>query len=198
MNKAGIKSLVGHHRRHHLQVRTLQTLLRERRIGDLVGVSAIWATYKPDAFFEAGPWRKQPGGGPILINLIHEIDFLRFVAGEISAIGALTSNRRRHHAVEDSAAAFIEFESGALGSSFASDAAVSPWTTEQGIGKSVEFPSQRRKQLPLHGKPGRSNSPISCNGRPAARKAGTNLCRRNAFMRRASILILRSSIISAT
>ena len=140
MNKAGVKSLVGHHRRHHLQVRALQTLLREHRIGDLVGVSAIWATYKPDAYFEAGPWRKQPGGGPILINLIHEIDFLRFVAGEISAIGALTSNRRRHHAVEDSAAAFIEFESGALGSFFASDAAVSPWTTEQGVGESAEFP----------------------------------------------------------
>jgi len=140
VNKAGVKSLVGHHRRHHLQVRTLQTLLRERRIGDLVGVSAIWATYKPDAYFEAGPWRKQPGGGPILINLIHEIDFLRFVAGEISAIGALTSNRRRHHAVEDSAAAFIAFDSGALGSFFASDAAASPWTTEQGVGESAEFP----------------------------------------------------------
>jgi predicted dehydrogenase len=140
VKKAGITSLVGHHRRHHRQVRTLQALLREGRIGDLVGVSAIWATYKPDAYFEAGPWRTQPGGGPILINLIHEIDFLRFVAGEISAIGALTSNRRRHHAVEDSAAAFIEFDSGALGSFLASDSAVSPWTTEQGVGESVEFP----------------------------------------------------------
>jgi predicted dehydrogenase len=141
VNKAGIKSLVGHHRRHHLQVRTLQSLLRDRRIGDLVGVSAIWATYKPDAYFEAGPWRKQAGGGPILINLIHEIDFLRFVSGEINAIGALISNRRRNHAVEDSAAAFIEFESGALGTFFASDSAVSPWTTEQGVGESVEFPT---------------------------------------------------------
>jgi predicted dehydrogenase len=140
VNKAGVKSLVGHHRRHHRQVRTAQALLREGKIGDLVGVSAIWATHKTDAYFAAGPWRTQPGGGPILINLIHEIDFLRFVAGEISAIGALTSNRRRKFAVEDSAAALIEFENGALGSFLASDAAVSPWTTEQGVGESPEFP----------------------------------------------------------
>lgn len=140
VDRAGIKSLVGHHRRHHQQVKTLRSLLRERRIGDLVGVSAIWAAYKPDAYFAVAPWRTQPGGGPILINLIHEIDFLRFAVGEIASVGAVTSNRRRDFAVEDAAAALIEFDNGALGSFFASDSAVSPWTTEQGVGESVEFP----------------------------------------------------------
>jgi predicted dehydrogenase len=140
VKKAGVKSLVGHHRRHHRQVRTLQTLLKEGRIGNLVGVSAIWSAYKPDAYFAAGPWRTQPGGGPILINLIHEIDFLRFTVGEIVAVSALASNRQRKHAVEDTAAALIEFENGALGTFFASDSAVSPWTTEQGVGESPEFP----------------------------------------------------------
>lgn len=140
VKKAGIKSLVGHHRRHHRQVRTLQTLLRERRIGTLVGVSAIWATYKPDAYFAAAPWRTQEGGGPVLINLIHEVDFLRYAVGEIAAIGAFTSNRQRGFAVEDTAASLIEFENGALGTFLASDSAVSPWTTEQGVGESPEFP----------------------------------------------------------
>src|SRR4051794_828508 len=37
VRKAGIKSLVGHHRRHHLQVRTLKALLGEGRIGEIVG-----------------------------------------------------------------------------------------------------------------------------------------------------------------
>ncbi|MBR3192797.1 Gfo/Idh/MocA family oxidoreductase [Bosea sp. (in: a-proteobacteria)] len=137
---AGIRSLVGHHRRHHRQVATLRSLLNERRIGDLVGVSAIWAVYKPDPYFKAAPWRTQPGGGPVLINLIHEIDFLRFSVGEIASVGAVVSNRQRGFAVEDTAGVLIEFENGAIGTFFVSDSTVSPWTTEQGVGESPEFP----------------------------------------------------------
>lgn len=140
VRKGGIKSLVGHHRRHHLQVRTLKALLAEGRIGDVVGVSAIWATHKPADYFKVAPWRTEPGGGPILINLIHEIDFLRFTVGEIAAVEAISSNRQRGFAVEDTAAALIEFDNGALGTFFVSDSAVSPWTTEQGVGESPEFP----------------------------------------------------------
>ena len=140
VRKGGIKSLVGHHRRHHLQVRTLKALLGEGRIGDVVGVSAIWATHKPADYFKIAPWRTEAGGGPILINLIHEIDFLRFTVGEIQAVEAIASNRQRGFAVEDTAAALIEFDNGALGTFFISDSAVSPWTTEQGVGESPEFP----------------------------------------------------------
>jgi predicted dehydrogenase len=140
VRKAGIKSLVGHHRRHHLQVRSLKGVLGEGRIGDVVGVSAIWATHKPAEYFEVASWRKEAGGGPILINLIHDIDFLRFTVGEIAAVEAIASNRQRGFAVEDTAAALIEFENGALGTFFVSDSAVSPWTTEQGLGESPEFP----------------------------------------------------------
>jgi predicted dehydrogenase len=140
VKKAGIQSLVGHHRRHHRQVRTLQSLLRDGRIGELVGVSGLWATYKPDDYFAVAPWRRQPGGGPVLINLIHEIDFLRLVVGEIVAVSAIASNRRRGFAVEDSAGALLEFETGAIGSFLLSDSAVSPWTTERGLGESPEFP----------------------------------------------------------
>jgi len=108
VRKAGVKSLVGHHRRHHLQVRTLKALLGEGRIGDVVGVSAIWATHKPVDYFKVAPWRTEPGGGPILINLIHEIDFLRFTIGEIAAVEATASNRQRGFAVEDTAGRRID------------------------------------------------------------------------------------------
>jgi predicted dehydrogenase len=70
VRKTGIKSLVGHHRRHHLQVKALKALLADGRIGDVVGVSGIWATHEPAGYFEIAPWRSQAGGGPILINLI--------------------------------------------------------------------------------------------------------------------------------
>jgi predicted dehydrogenase len=154
VRKGGIKSLVGHHRRHHLQVKTLKALLAEGRIGDIVGVSAIWATHKPADYFETAPWRSQAGGGPILINLIHEIDFLRFTIGEIVAVEAIASKRQRGFAVEDTAAALIEFANGALGTFFISDSAVSPWTMEQGLGESPEFPFSGQSSYRLMGRRG--------------------------------------------
>jgi len=154
IRKGGIKSLVGHHRRHHLQVRTLKALLGEGRIGDVVGVSAIWATHMPADYFEIAPWRTEPGSGPILLNLIHEIDFLRFTVGEIVAVEAAASNRQRGFAVEDTAAALIEFECGALGTFFISDNAVSPWTTEQGVGESPEFPFSGQSNYRFMGRRG--------------------------------------------
>ncbi|GGA49704.1 Gfo/Idh/MocA family protein [Pelagibacterium lentulum] len=140
VSKSGIKTLVGHHRRHHHQADVLKAEMARPEFGSLVGVSGVWATHKPRSYFDAAPWRSQPGGGVILINLIHEIDFLRFTAGEIASVSAVASSTRRGFAVEDTAALLIEFESGALGTFLLSDSAVSPWTTEQGVGESVEFP----------------------------------------------------------
>jgi len=154
VRKGGIKSLVGHHRRHHSQVRTLKALLGEGQIGDIVGVSAIWATHKPADYFKIAPWRTEPGGGPILLNLIHEIDFLRFTVGEIVAVEAVVSNRQRGFAVEDTAAALIEFDNGALGTFFITDNAVSPWTTEQGVGESPEFPFSGQSNYRFMGRRG--------------------------------------------
>ena len=140
VRRNNVRTLVGHHRRHHEQVKAVRRYIHDNVIGNLVGVSAIWAAYKPDKYFEIAPWRTQPGGGPILINLIHEIDFLRYTTGEIVAVSATSSNRQRNFPVEDTAGALMEFEGGCIGTFFASDSAVSPWTTEQGVGEAAEFP----------------------------------------------------------
>jgi predicted dehydrogenase len=140
VRKAGVATLVGHHRRHHPPVLEARRLIVEGAIGDVVGVSSVWATRKSDAYFVEGPWRAEPGGGPILINLVHEIDFLRFCLGEIASVSAVATNRNRGFKVEDAVSLALEFSSGALGSMLVTDAAVSPWTMEQGLGESPEFP----------------------------------------------------------
>ena len=137
---SGVKTLVGHHRRHHTQVRILRAQLASGELGNVLGVSAVWAARKPNSYFAAAPWRSASGGGPILINLVHEIDFLRFVLGEIVGVCGFASSRERGFPVEDTVGTVLSFESGAVGSFLLTDSAVSPWTTEQGIGESVEFP----------------------------------------------------------
>ncbi|HHG88872.1 MAG TPA: Gfo/Idh/MocA family oxidoreductase, partial [Devosia sp.] len=70
------------------------------------------------------------GGGPVFINLIHDIDLLRYLCGEIVQVQALQSNAWRRNEVEETSVAIVRFESGALGTVSVSDHVVAPWSWE--------------------------------------------------------------------
>ena len=126
----GSQVLVGHHRRHNPLVQQARSIVAGRSIGTLVGVSVLWALMKPSDYFEVD-WRcRRPGGGPTLINLIHELDSLRFICGEIRRVYGHASSMVRGLDVEDSLSISLAFENGALGSILASDTTPSPWSYE--------------------------------------------------------------------
>ena len=149
--RAGVPLLVGHHRRYNPNAKKARALVREGALGRLVAVNTIWSVKKPEAYFEA-TWRTEPGGGPILINLIHEIDLLRFICGEIIEVMALKSQAVRGFAVEDSASIALRFENGALASILVSDTGPSPWSFEQATGENHPvFPKNNENPTRLIG-----------------------------------------------
>ncbi|MDY7068325.1 Inositol 2-dehydrogenase/D-chiro-inositol 3-dehydrogenase [Pseudomonas extremaustralis] len=79
---ANARLLVGHHRAHSPILAKARDLVREGVLGDLVAVQGSAVFYKPDDYFDAAVWRRLEGGGPILINMIHEIGNLRADFGE--------------------------------------------------------------------------------------------------------------------
>jgi predicted dehydrogenase len=121
-----VRILVGHQRRFNALVEKTREIVRGGELGRLVGATITWALLKPPEYFEGSfAWRKNKGGGPILINLIHEIDNLRYICGEIDEVFAISSNRVRNFSVEDTAGVTLRFDSGAVGSVFVSDCAPS-------------------------------------------------------------------------
>ncbi|WP_038367016.1 Gfo/Idh/MocA family oxidoreductase [Bosea sp. UNC402CLCol] len=130
----GVSLLVGHHRRHNPIVAAAREIIGGGELGRLLAVNMLWAVRKPDAYFTV-PWRTQPGAGPVLTNLIHDIDLLRHLCGEISAVTAHVGNMGRGLAIEDTTAVLIRFETGALATVTASDAAPSPWSWDANSGE---------------------------------------------------------------
>ena len=125
----GVPLLVGQHRRHSAYVQRARRVIERGELGRLVSFTALWFVRKPDDYYEVG-WRTRPGGGPVLTNLIHEIDLIRHLGGEIESVYAAGSSAARGLPVEDSVAITLRLAGGALGSIAASDAAVSPWSYE--------------------------------------------------------------------
>ncbi len=140
LEKNPVAMLVGHHRRHSRTLQLAKRTIVSGRLGRVVTVMGSAQFYKPDSYFEQGDWRKEAGGGPILINLIHELDSLRYLCGEIEAVHAIGSNAVRGFAVEDSVVMTLKFSSGALGTFTLSDTVASPRSWEQTSGEDAAYP----------------------------------------------------------
>lgn len=141
VESTGVPALIGHHRRHSPDMTTARRMVLDGELGELVTVNGIWMARKPDDYF-ATPWRVEPGGGPVMINLIHEIDCLRFLAGEIDTVHAMAANNARNLSVEDAAAVCIRFSNGAVGTLIISDSTPSPWIWDIASGQGADFPHQ--------------------------------------------------------
>lgn len=127
---SGVPLLVGHHRRHNPLIQKAHQVISAGNLGELRAVQATCWFYKPDAYFDQAPWRKEKGAGPISVNLVHDIDLLRYLCGEVKTVQALTAPSRRGYANEDVAGAVLGFANGAVGTLTVSDSIAAPWSWE--------------------------------------------------------------------
>ncbi len=140
--QTGVGSLVGHHRRYHASVQKLRAMIADGAIGRPVTSTMIWAVRKPDDYFE-GNWRTQ-GGSPVMINLVHDIDLLRFVLGDITVVAGIGAQPVRQAGRIESGAVALSFASGVTAAISFADTAPSPWGFEAGTAENPNIASTRQ------------------------------------------------------
>lgn len=139
---AGVPLMVGHQRRHNPIAREARRLVAAGAIGRPVAAHAMATWLKPDAYFDTA-WRRHRGGGPVLINLIHDVDLLRFVLGdEVTSVQARRAHAQRGFEVEDTAAAVLQFAGGAIATLLTTDSAVTPWNWDLAAGEAAHYAKQ--------------------------------------------------------
>ena len=126
---AGVPVLVGQHRRHNPFVQKAKQIIEGSELGRLTVSSFHYMIYKNDDYFDV-EWRRKKGAGPILVNLVHDVDLLRYLLGEPVAVQGMQSSAARGFETEDSAVVNVRFADGSLASMTISDATASPWNWE--------------------------------------------------------------------
>jgi predicted dehydrogenase len=147
---AGVATLTGHHRRHNPIMTRAAEIVRDGGVGRIVAATARYLSHKPRGYHDTA-WRREPGGGPVLINAIHDIDCLRMLVGDIVRVQAAASRAIRGFPVEDTAAAVLTFASGALGTLICSDTASTPWNWDWGARETPTFPFDTESCIDLAG-----------------------------------------------
>lgn len=137
--RANVPILVGHHRRHNPLVRAARDAIVGGKLGRIVAAHGMFWLMKPDEYFDVA-WRRSAGGGPALLNMIHDVDLLRFLCGEIEEVFAYSSNAVRGNPVEETCAVAMRFAGGALGTFALSDTAVAPWSWEMTARENPVYP----------------------------------------------------------
>ena len=152
-NKNKTPLLIGYHRRHNSIVSKVKELIDKGKLGNIVSANVLCWLYKHKDYYKE-KWRISKGGGPLGINLVHDIDMICYLLGSIKYVQAFTTNKTRKFAVEDTATISLIFNSGALCTLNLSDTIVAPWSYELTAGENPAYPITNQSAYMIGGTKG--------------------------------------------
>ena len=93
-------------------------MLDDGELGKPVMISGRVKWYRPPEYYSGSKWRGTwalDGGGALMNQAIHTVDLVQWMFGPVARVSAAVATRVHDIEVEDTAAAVIQFASGALG-----------------------------------------------------------------------------------
>ena len=145
--------LIGYHRRHNSIVSKVKNIIDSGKLGNIVSANVLCWLYKHKEYYNE-KWRVTKGGGPLGINLVHDLDMICYLLGPIKYVQAFTTNKNRKFKVEDTAIVSLIFKSGALCTLNISDTIVAPWSYELTAGENPAYPITNQSSYMIGGTKG--------------------------------------------
>jgi predicted dehydrogenase len=120
VKRRALLTLVGCNMRFHPGLRCVRTLLQERAVGRVVGARVEVGQYLPDWHaaedYRASYSARRDLGGGVILDAIHELDYIRWLLGEVARVTCVTGKLSGLEIeTEDTAALVLCFDKGAIG-----------------------------------------------------------------------------------
>ena len=115
---AGVKLGVFFQDRLRPAVARLKRMVDDGELGKPVMIAGRVRWYRPPEYYSGSKWRGKwalDGGGALMNQAIHTVDLVQWLFGPVDRVSAAVATRVHDIEVEDTAAAVIEFTSGAIG-----------------------------------------------------------------------------------
>lgn len=125
-DRAGVKVGVFFQDRLTPELVAMKAAIDEGRLGVPVLASGRVKWYRPPEYYRDSKWRgtrSLDGGGVLMNQAIHTLDTMLWMCGPVARVSGRVATRLHRIDVEDTAAALLEFASGAFGVFEASTAA---------------------------------------------------------------------------
>jgi predicted dehydrogenase len=117
-DEAGVKLGVFFQDRLRPAVVEMKQMVDSGTLGRPVMIAGRVPWYRPPDYYSGSKWRGTwalDGGGALMNQAIHTVDLVQWLFGPIARVSAAVATRIHEIEVEDTAAAVIEFTSGAIG-----------------------------------------------------------------------------------
>jgi len=115
--EAGVRLFVVKQNRLNPAIQLVKRAVQKGRFGRIHSANCTVRWARPQEYYDQAPWRGTwaMDGGAFMNQASHYVDLIQWLAGPVEAVVAMTATQERKIEAEDSGAAVLRFQNGAIG-----------------------------------------------------------------------------------
>lgn len=116
-SEAGVRLFVVKQNRLNPAIQLVKRAVEKGRFGRIHSANCTVRWARPQEYYDQAPWRGTwaMDGGAFMNQASHYVDLIQWLAGPVESVTAMTATQERKIEAEDSGAAVLRFQNGAIG-----------------------------------------------------------------------------------